>query len=92
MIVGDIAKYRNTGTVGKIVDTMEEGKVVWAHLDTSDLYYDMSTLDPATDDEYHGAADRERDARDQLEDIDKLREQMAEMAEKVSRITPSGAG
>ena len=60
MIVGDIVKYRNTGTVGKIEDVMVEGKVVWALLDTSKLYYDATTLDPASEDEYHGAAERER--------------------------------
>lgn len=92
MIVGDIAKYRNTGTVGKIVDIMEEGKAVWALLDTSKLYYDMTALDPAAPDEYRDAAERERGVRDQLEDVDRLRQEMAEMAEKTSRITPSGAG
>jgi len=92
MIVGDIAKYRNTGTVGKVVDIMDEGKVTWALLDTSNLYYDSTTLDTATEEEYHGAAEREKGVRDQLEDIEKLREQMAEIAEKTSRITPSGAG
>lgn len=92
MIVGDIVKYRNTGTVGKIVDIMEEDKAVWALLDTSNLYYDMSALDPANQDEYRGAAEREKGLRDQLEDINRLRDEMAEMAEKASKITPSGAG
>ncbi len=92
MIVGDIVKYRNTGTVGKIVEIMEEGKVVWALLDTSNLFYDSTALDLANPDEYHGAAEREKGLRDQLEDINRLREEMAEMAEKASKITPSGAG
>jgi hypothetical protein len=92
MIVGDIVKYRNTGTVGRIEDIMVEEKVTWALLDTSDLYYDVSTLDPASEDDYRGAADREQGKRDQLEDLDRLRQEMAEMAEKVSKITPSGAG
>lgn len=92
MIVGDIAKYRNTGTVGKVEDIMVEGKVTWILLDTTRLYYDAATLDPASPDEYRGAADHERGQREQLEDIERLRQEMAEMAEKVSRITPSGAG
>jgi hypothetical protein len=92
MIVGDIVKYRNTGTVGKVADVMEEGKKVWVLLDTSNLYYDQSMLDPATESEYRGAADHERGLRDQLDDVERLRQEMAEMAEKVSRITPSGAG
>jgi hypothetical protein len=92
MIVGDIVKYRNTGTVGRVEDLMVEGEVTWALLDTSKLYYDTSALDPASEDEYRGAADRERGQRDQLEDLDRLRQEMAEMAEKVSKITPTGAG
>jgi hypothetical protein len=92
MIVGDFAKYRNTGTVGKIMDIMEEEKVNWVLLDTTDLYYDMSALDPATEDEYKAATERDFGKRDQIEDIDRLRQEMAEMAEKVQRITPSGAG
>jgi hypothetical protein len=92
MIVGDIVKYRNTGTVGKVEDIMEEGKVTWVLLDTSKLYYDSSTLDPASADEYGGAADREKDQREQIEDIERLRQQMAEIAEEMSKISPSGAG
>lgn len=92
MIVGDIVKYRHTGTVGKIEDITVEGKVTWVLLDTSHLYYDATTLDPAASDEYHDAADREKGQREQLEDIERLRQEMAEMAEKVSKITPSGAG
>jgi hypothetical protein len=92
VIVGDIVKYRNTGTVGKVMDIMEEGKKIWVLLDTSNLYYEQSTLDPASESDYRGAADRERGLRDQLDDVERLRQEMAEMAEKVSRITPSGAG
>lgn len=92
MKVGDIAKYRHTGTVGKIVEISEEGKVTWMLLDASNLLYDSTTLDPASEEEYRGAAEREKGVRDGLEDIDRLREEMEQMAEKVSRITPSGAG
>jgi len=92
MIVGDIVKYRNTGTVGKVEDIQVEGKVTWVLLDTSHLYYDASTLDPASPEEYRDATDHERGQREQLEGIERLRQDMAEMAENVSRITPSGAG
>ncbi len=92
MIVGDLAKYRNTGTVGKIMDIREEEKGAWALLDTTDLYYEMSTLDPATDDEYKAVTQRDFGKRDQLQDLERLRQEMAEAAEKASRITPSGAG
>lgn len=92
MQVGDIARYRHTGTVGKVAEIMEEGEVTWMLLDTSNLFYDSTTLDPASEEDYHDAAERERDVKDELEEVDRMREEMAQMAEKVSRITPSGAG
>ncbi|MBI0584202.1 MAG: DUF2098 domain-containing protein [Methanomassiliicoccus sp.] len=92
MIVGDIVRYRNTGTVGKVEDIKVDGQVTWALLDTSKLYYDATSLDPASPDDYREIIDREAGGKDQLEDIMRLRQEMEEMAEKVSRITPSGAG
>jgi len=41
MKVGDLAKYRNTGSVGKIEDIKEEEGRTWALLDTTNLYYDV---------------------------------------------------
>ncbi|WP_019176775.1 DUF2098 domain-containing protein [Methanomassiliicoccus luminyensis] len=92
MQVGDVVRYRHTGTVGKIVDISEEEKVTWMHLDTTNLLYDSTTLDPASEEDYRGAAEREKGVRDSLEDIERLREEAEQMAEKISRITPSGAG
>jgi hypothetical protein len=40
MQIGDFAKYRNTGTVGKVMEIMDRPEGQWVLLDTYDLYYD----------------------------------------------------
>jgi len=92
MQVGDLAKYRNTGTVGKVEDIMEEEGRTWALLDTTRLYYDVSTLDPAQPEEYRKESEGDKDLKDRLREVDRMREQLSDMQEAVSRITPSGAG
>jgi len=49
MKVGDFAKYRNTGTVGKVVEVVDKADGTWVLLDTYGLYYESSTLDPASE-------------------------------------------
>jgi len=51
MQVGEFAKYRVTGTVGKVLEVRERDGVEWALLDTYDLWYVTSLLDPASEDE-----------------------------------------
>ena len=92
MQLGDLAKYRNTGSVGKIEELMEEDGRTWALLDTTSLYYDVSTLEPAKPEEYRKESTGDRDLKEQLEEVDRIREQIADMQAAVSRITPSGAG
>lgn len=92
MQVGDLAKYRNTGSVGKVEDIMEEEGRTWALLDTTRLYYDVSSLEPARPEEYRKESEGDRDLKDQLREVDRIRDQIADMQEAVSRITPSGAG
>jgi hypothetical protein len=92
MQVGDIVKYRNTGTVGKVLDIEEDGKVTWVHLDTTDLLYDATTIDPAKPDEYRGVAEREKGLTEQLEEVDRLRKQIADAAEQTARSSLGGAG
>jgi hypothetical protein len=52
MKVGDFAKYRNTGTVGKVQEIVERPDGRWVLLDTYGLYYDASYLETATESEY----------------------------------------
>lgn len=92
MKVGDLAKYRNTGSVGKIEDIMEEDGRTWALLDATNLYYDVSTLDPARPEEYRKESTGDRGLKDQLAEIDRMREQIEDIQAKASQITPSGGG
>ncbi len=88
MNVGDFARYQNTGTVGKVLDVKEEEGVKWVHLDTYDLYYEASTLEPASEDEYRDVAKRDKDLKSKLEDLEGLTESLSKV--DISRITPSG--
>jgi len=92
MKVGDLAKYRNTGSVGKIEDIMEEDGRTWALLDTTNLYYDVSSLDPARPEEYRKESVGDRGLKDQLAEIERMREQIEDIQAKASQITPSGGG
>ena len=88
MKTGDFARYQNTGTVGKVLDVSEEGGETWVHLDTYDLYYEASTLEPASEDEYRDVAKRDKDIHSKLEDLEGLTESLSKV--DISRITPSG--
>jgi hypothetical protein len=87
---GDFAKYRNTGTVGKVVQVVEKPTGTWVLLDTYGLYYDASTLDAADESEYKVKVLEEASLERQLEEVDRLKEQIAEAERIISRITPSG--
>jgi len=93
MKVGDLAKYRNTGSVGKIEDIKEEEGRTWALLDTTNLYYDVSTLVPAKPEEYRKESEHEKSMEENLaEEVSRLREQIEDIQAKASQITPSGGG
>jgi len=90
---GDIAKYRNTGTVGRIERTEDRSGAVWALLDSSRLWYDAAYLDPATEDELRDAVERRtRPPEKSAQDLEREKEEMAEVAAKFSEISPAGAG
>ncbi|MGD0056657.1 MAG: DUF2098 family protein [Methanomassiliicoccales archaeon] len=90
MKVGDFARYRNTGTVGKVMDTTVEGGVTWVLLDTYDLCYDASALEPANPEQYHRVAVKEKTLEESLEEVERLKESLEEAEKTIGRITPSG--
>ena len=90
MKVGDFAKYRNTGTVGKVVEVVDKADGNWVLLDTFGLYYESSTLDPASESEYKTRPQEETSLESQMEQVNRLREQIEEAEKIVSRISPSG--
>jgi len=86
---GEYAKYRVTGTVGKVLEVRERDGVVWAMLDTYELWYVSSLLDPASPDEYKRHSFKERTQTMSLDDMQGLTKEV--MAD-ISTLTPSGGG
>lgn len=89
MQVGDFAKYRVTGTVGKVLEVRERDGVEWALLDTYSLWYVSSLLDPASADEYKRTSYKERSRTVVLGEMHGLTK---EVEADISTITPSGGG
>jgi hypothetical protein len=59
MNIGDYARYKNTGTVGKVLEVKQEAGVEWILLDTFNLYYDSTTLEPGLEVEYKTSSVKE---------------------------------
>lgn len=91
MQIGDIVKYRNTGTVGKIIAERESDGRAWYQLDTTQLFYDSSTLVPAKAEEYR-VFDHEKSLKDKLDEVESLRDEFEDMVKDIADVTPSGAG
>jgi hypothetical protein len=90
MQIGDFARYRNTGTVGKIEEVVDRPDGQWVLLDTYGLYYQASTLEPATAADYKVKVLQETSLDQQMEQVEKLKAQLEEAERVISRITPSG--
>jgi hypothetical protein len=90
MQIGDFAKYRNTGTVGKVMDIMDKPEGQWVLLDTYDLYYDSGTLESASGTDYKVKHFEEQSMDRQMEQVDRLKEQIEESISNISHITASG--
>jgi len=89
MQVGDFAKYRVTGTVGKVLEVRERDGVEWALLDTYSLWYVSSLLDTASADEYKRTSYKERSRTVVLGEMHGLTK---EVEADISTLTPSGGG
>lgn len=87
---GDYVKYRSTGTVGKVVETRNEGNEEWTLLD-NDLRYLTSTLEPATESQYKASYVKDRVKGLSYEDVERLKEELSKV-ERYSAITASGGG
>jgi hypothetical protein len=89
MQVGEYAKYRVTGTVGKVLEVRERDGVEWALLDTYDLWYVSSFLDPAQAAEYKRHSYKDRTRTVVLGEMHGLTQ---EVEADISTLTPSGGG
>jgi len=90
--IGEIYRYRPTGTVGKVEDIREEQGKVWALLDLTKLYYDVDYLEPADESQYRDSSfkEREPDRETKLRSIEELQESLREV--DISGFQPSGGG
>jgi hypothetical protein len=90
MQAGEYARYKNTGTVGKVVSSHIEGGVEWVELDNK-LVYDASYLEPASADDYRVSSVKDRVEGLDLEQIEKLKEELFK-AERHQYVTGGGGG
>lgn len=91
MEVGDLLKYAPTSTVGKVTDIRERDGKVWARLDFTDLYYDVSNLIPADPSEYIPVSFKEKKSSERgMKSIDDIKRETQEV--DISEMMPSGGG
>ncbi len=91
MEVGDLLKYIPTSTVGKVTDIQERDGRVWARLDFTDLYYDVSNLIPADPSEYIPLAYKEKRMSERgMKSIEDIKRETQEV--DISEMMPSGGG
>jgi hypothetical protein len=89
--VGDHVKYINTGTVGKVLEIMEDDEGIWAYLESTELYYKIEFLESA--EETPIAAIRRKDLETEIEKKIRLQEETVDSLQNVeSRGAPGGAG
>ena len=88
MEVGDFAKYKNTGTVGKVSDIMTEGDVTWVLLDVTDLYYDDRTLESASADEYVEITYKDKERKGSVTSVEDYLNTLKEI--NIEDLSPSG--
>ncbi|MDR2866185.1 MAG: DUF2098 domain-containing protein [Methanomassiliicoccaceae archaeon] len=92
MEVGQICKYLPTSTVGKVTDVKERDGKVWALLDFTNLYYDVTFLTKADPGEYRPETykEREKDREQKLRAIKQFEETAEEV--NIDMFMPSGGG
>lgn len=92
MQLGEIYKYLPTSTVGKVQDIREKDGKVWALLDFTGLWYDVSKLVPADASEYKEISVKYRESSFQsgIKSIEDLAREAEEV--DITEFTPSGGG
>ncbi|NLL94932.1 MAG: DUF2098 domain-containing protein [Thermoplasmatales archaeon] len=81
MKVGDVCKYIPTSTVGKVTGVRERDGRVWACLDRTGLWYDVSVLSAADPSEYVEVAYkyREKTVDSAMESLERLKAEAQEI-------------
>lgn len=74
---GSLVMYKGTGTVGLVKVLKEEEDGLWAFLDSTGLYYHLSTLEPIDK-----VPERRELGVGSLEDLERLMKSQQEMMDK----------
>lgn len=74
---GSLVMYKGTGTVGVVKVLKEEEDGLWAFLDSTGLYYHLSTLEPIDK-----VPERRELGVGSLEDLERLMKSQQEMMDK----------
>lgn len=92
MKVGDIYKYIPTSTVGKVTEMRERDGRVWAFLDRTNLWYDVSVLTPADPSEYKEVSYkyREKSAKSAMDALEALTKEAEEI--DITDLAATGGG
>jgi hypothetical protein len=90
MEIGDFARYKNTGTVGKVVGKYAERGVEWIELDNK-LVYNADHLEPASESDYRVSSVKDRAVGLSYEDIEKMKDELMK-AERHAFVTGGGGG
>ena len=72
------------------MEIMDRPEGQWVLLDTYDLYYDATTLEPASATDYKVKHLEEQSLDQQMEQVDRLKQQIEESMDSINRITASG--
>jgi len=88
---GDLLKYIQTSSVGKVEDIVEKDGVTWVKLDYTGLYYDSRYLVPADPSEYIEVSFKERSSFERgMKSIEDIKRETQEV--DISEMMPSGGG
>lgn len=90
MEIGEYARYKNTGTVGKVMSKSSEAGVEWIELDNA-LVYQSTYLEAASESEYKASSVKDRASGLSLEEVEAMKEELMK-AERHGFLSGGGGG
>jgi hypothetical protein len=90
MEIGDYARYKNTGTVGRVVAKSQEAGVEWIELDNS-LLYQATYLEAASESDYKASSVKDRVVGLSLEEVEEMKKELMR-ADRHAYATGGGGG
>ena len=90
MEIGDYARYKNTGTIGRVVSKHSEAGVEWIELDNA-MLYNSAYLEMASESDYKVSSVKDRAGGLSLEEVEKIKEELMR-AERHAYASGGGGG